>query len=98
MMIVKVHEAPEGILLAVCDDDILGKKFETDRLQLDLTASFYQGEEMSEDELRELLKKAYIVNIAGEKSIAFFLKEGFVEKANIIRIQDVPHAQIVLVH
>ena len=97
-MIVKVHKAKEGIILAVCDSDILGKKFETEKLQLDLTSSFYQGEEVSEDELRELIKTAYIINLVGEKSLEFVVKEGIIEKENAITIDGVPHAQIVLVN
>ena len=60
-LIVKAHTAKEGIIVAVCDPDILGKKFETDRLQLDLTSSFYKGELMSEEALDALVRKAYIL-------------------------------------
>ena len=95
-MIVKRHVAKEGVLLAVCDPDILGKKFETDKLQLDLTSSFYQGEEMNEDELKELLKTAYIVNAVGEKSISFLKTEGLVDDEKILRIQDIPHVQVMI--
>ena len=96
-MIVKKHESREGILLAVCDSDILGKKFETEKLQLDLTSSFYQGEEKTEEELRELMKTAYIINAVGEKTISFLKAEGLVDEENVLRIENVPHVQIVLV-
>jgi hypothetical protein len=97
-MIVKTHTSKEGILLAVCDSDILGKKFEDDKLQLDLTGGFYKGEEKSEDELREMLKTAYIVNLVGKNSVDFAIKEGIVSEDNVIKVQGVPHAQAVLFH
>lgn len=95
-MIVKKHVAKEGMLLAVCDSDILGKKFETDKLQLDLTSSFYQGEETSKEDLKELLKTAYIVNAVGEKTLAFLKAEGLVDDEKVLRIQDVPHIQVMI--
>ena len=40
-MIVKVHRTPDGRrLIAVCDNNLLGKKFEENDLQLDLTSNF----------------------------------------------------------
>jgi hypothetical protein len=43
-MILKEHKSHDGkCVIALCDDDILGKKFEENGLQLDLTSSFYKG-------------------------------------------------------
>ena len=45
-MIVKIHKMPDGrSVIAVCDSNLLGKKFEEKNLQLDLTADFYKGSE-----------------------------------------------------
>ena len=96
-MIVKVHHNPQGIVVAVCDSELLGKKFETERLQLDLTASFYDGAEMTEEEAREVFRKAHILNIVGKKSIEFCKKEGYVEEGHVIVIAGVPHAQVTIV-
>lgn len=44
-MIVKMHKTQDNrIVLAVCDNDLLDKKFEEGKMQLDLTSYFYKGE------------------------------------------------------
>ncbi|MBU0461357.1 MAG: DUF424 family protein, partial [Nanoarchaeota archaeon] len=96
--LVKTHQAKGGILLAVCDTEILGKKFETDRLQLDLTSNFYKGEEKTEKELEQMIKTAYMLNLVGKKSVGFAIERDLVSADRIITIQGVPHAQVVLLH
>ena len=95
-MIVKIHKDQEGKeIAAVCDEDLLGKKFEEGNRQLDLTSNFYKGEVKSEDEIGDIMRNAYIVNLVGEKTIALALKEEVIEKGHIIKIAGIPHAQAV---
>jgi len=96
-MIVKTHKTENGqLILAVCDKDILGKKFVDNDLQLDLSSNFYKGKEMSEDEIKNLFRAAYIINIAGKKSVALALKEGLINENKILFIKNIPHAQILM--
>ena len=96
-MIVKVHKTPDGRkIVAICDSELIGKKIEEGRLQLDLSSSFYKGEEKNEEEIEELLKGCCVVNVVGEKSIDFIVKKGIVDEKNIIKINNVPHAQAIL--
>jgi hypothetical protein len=95
-MIVKIHKTPDGrIILAVCDSEILGKKFEEKGLQLDLSSDFFKGNEMKEEEIISLFKKAYIVNLNGEKAVKLGVREGVVSE--VIRIKGIPHAEGVVV-
>lgn len=96
-MIVKVHKTNDGRnIIAVCDSNLIGQKFEENDLQLDLTSNFYKGEERSEEELLELLKTAYLVNLVGKKSVEFGIKANIIEKKNIIKIKEIPHAEALL--
>jgi len=96
-MIVKVHKTQDGRkIVAICDNDLIGKKFEEKNLQLDLSADFYKGEEKSEEEIIELIKGSYMVNIVGKKSINLAVKLGIMDKKNIIKIKKIPHAQVIL--
>jgi hypothetical protein len=97
-MIVKVHQTPNGKMLAVCDSDILGKVFEEGEKQLDLSAQFYQGSEKTEEELETLIKDCYIINAVGKDSVGFLVKHNLIDKENIMTISDVPHAQAVIEH
>ncbi len=94
MFYVKTHKIDGNrILVAVCDEDLLGKKFAEKGLQLDLTSPFYRGKLMDEKETIEVMKKSYCFNIVGKKIVGLALKEGFVSKANIITIKKIPSSQ-----
>ena len=96
-MIVKIHKV-EGnkMLLAVCDSELLGKKFEEGNKQLDMTSNFYKGEEKTTREVCDLMRNSYMINLVGEKSIKLALKEELVNEDNINKISDVPYAQVIL--
>ncbi|PIN72583.1 hypothetical protein COV21_01705 [Candidatus Woesearchaeota archaeon CG10_big_fil_rev_8_21_14_0_10_45_5] len=95
-MIAKQHKTENGTVLAVVDEKLAGKKFEEGRLQLDLSADFYNGEKVSEEELLQLMKSAYIINITGKKSVEIAIRNNFIEKDAIIVIAGIPHAQCVI--
>lgn len=96
-MIIKAHKTQEGrTILAICDNNLIGKKFEEKNLQLDLTSNFYKGEKKSEKEIINYLKDCYTVNIVGEKSINLAIKLGIINKSKVIKIKNIPHAQAIL--
>ena len=95
-LIVKIHNAQHKKLISIVDSDILGKKFEEGKKQLDLTSDFYKGEEMSESQIKKLAPTAYIVSITGKVSIAFAEKANIIDSSSrIITIAGIPHTQIV---
>ena len=93
-MIVKKHRAPGGrLVLAVCDDDILGKRFSEGELQLDLSSNFYDGAKMTEEETEKLFRSASIINFVGKKAVRLGLKSKLISESRIITISGIPHAQ-----
>lgn len=96
MVLAKLHQNPQGQkIIALCDKNLLGKKFEEGNHQLDLTTDFYKGEEKSEQEIKELLKDAYIINLVGQESLNL-MKKLKLNPEKIIRIKNIPHAEIAL--
>ena len=95
-MLVKIHKSINGIVVAICDKELIDKKFEQGKLQLDLTTDFYNGEEKSEEETKEILKKAYIVNLVGKKAVDFGLKNKIINKENIKKIAKIPFCQCLI--
>lgn len=84
----------EGILsLAVCDTELIGQEFEEGKAYLNVTKSFYDGEESSEDDVKHLLAGAKNANIVGKESIRI-AKELFPELI-INSVQGIPYAVIV---
>ena len=96
-MHVKLKDSKEGFILAVCDSELLGKTFSEGEMQLDLTNDFYKGEEKSDDEIADLMRNAYIINLVGEKSCALAIKEGIINEKDIKKVKNIPHIQVLLV-
>ncbi len=90
-MIVKIHKKDERTIVAVCDDNLLGKKFEENGKQLDLSVDFYKGDQMSSVETGDLLRNADGVNLVGEESVKLGLEEGIIEEEQIVLIAGIPH-------
>jgi len=94
-MYVKVHKSEDKEIVAVCDEDLIGKKFKDKNLILDISKEFYKGEKRNENETLAIMEKANILNIAGKKSINLALKNGIILKQNIIKVKGIPHAQSI---
>ena len=95
-MIVAVHKRNEKTIVAVCDSELLGKVFEEGEAVLDLTSSFYRGDEVSEREAGDLVRNADIVNLVGKKAVALGLLEDVIEEATVKVVLGVPYAQAVI--
>ncbi len=97
-MLVKIHKSYRDVI-AVCDPELLGKKFEQGKAVLELT-DFYNGEGISEQELIKLLKnyaaEDATFNIVGEKSISAALKAGIITQQGIRKVQNIPFALVLL--
>lgn len=86
-------------VVAICDSELLGKKFEENNLQLEVKENFYKGKEgdrVSEKEAEKIIdnmvKEDATFNIVGEKSIALALKKGIITDDGIKTIQGIPCA------
>lgn len=96
-MIVKKHVNEGRLILAVCDSDILGKKFEDEICVLDLSSKFYDGDETEKEKVQELMLQAYIVNLAGKKSLAVAQELDLLDEIGIIYVEGIPHAQLLVI-
>ena len=96
---IKVHKAYRDIV-AICDLELIGKKFEANNFQLDVKENFYKGDELSIKEAIELMKdyakEDATFNIIGEKSTEAALKAGIISKEGVKRVRGVPFALVLL--
>lgn len=87
-------------VVAICDKELLGKKFENEKFQLDVKENFYRGKEVSEEELfniiEHLSKEDSTFNIVGKNSINIALKMEIINQKGIREIQGVPFALVLL--
>ncbi len=87
-------------VVAICDKELLGKKFEEEKFQLDVKESFFRGDEMSEEEaieiMKDMAKEDATFNIIGEQAVNTALKAGIISKEGIREIQGIPFAFVLV--
>ncbi|WP_254532278.1 DUF424 domain-containing protein [Natrinema gelatinilyticum] len=94
-MIVNERQTQEGLLVAVCDEDVLGETFEEGDLSLTVTEEFYGGDEVDERTVVESLAQAAVANIVGTRAVELAIEEGFVDEANVLEVGKTLHAQML---
>jgi hypothetical protein len=94
-MILNERRTEEGLLVSVCDPDVLGETFEDGDLSLTVSEEFYAGDEVDEEAVVDSLRRASVANIVGERSVTVAIDAGIVEEANVLAIEDTLHAQLL---
>jgi len=98
-MLLKIHKTYRDVV-AICDSNLIGKRFEEGKFQLDIKESFFKGEKVSEEQAIQIIKKMSIedatFNIVGEKSVSTALKAGIISEDGIKKIQGVPFALVLI--
>ncbi len=92
-MYVKLHKSQNGDVLAICDENLLGKTLKDEKYQVKISEHFYKGEKMNSTKIKPLLKQATNVNMMGGEAVNLGIKLGIITKENIKLIAGVPHAQ-----
>ena len=83
------------VLLSICDAEILGKTFREGEVFFTVREEFYKGMKMSVDEAVKLIEESTVVNMVGKNIVAKAIEKGFVHPEAVLKISNVPHAQIV---
>ncbi|MFQ6012782.1 MAG: DUF424 domain-containing protein [Thermoplasmata archaeon] len=96
MIRLKVYNQGKEVLVAACDADLLGRTLREGDLRLEVRPEFYDGVAADREQLLRHLRLATIGNFVGEETVSAVLEGGFIEEAGIIRIDGVPHAQMVV--
>jgi hypothetical protein len=93
-MYLKIYKNGENVLVAACDKEVLGKKLKHGNTAIEIRRDFYEGKDVSEEELQNALQKATTANLFGEKTVNCAVKCGLIDPNSVIMIDCVPHAQI----
>tara|TARA_Y100000031_G_C8074951_1_gene316891 strand:+ start:70 stop:363 length:294 start_codon:yes stop_codon:yes gene_type:complete len=96
MFIVKIHIADGKRVIALCDKDVLNKKFEEGEKQLDVTAQFYQGEEKTKEEVIDLFTKPGHVNAIGKESVTLLVEQDLIDSDHVREIAGIPYGIVSL--
>lgn len=94
MVYMRIIDTPDGIILAACDKELLGKTFSEGDFVLDVKDDFYKGELVSLNDFAKKLSGAYIANLVGTNVVVKAIEMGEVLDVSVIYVSGVPHAQI----
>ncbi len=95
MILVKVYTRGAEVLVAACDERLLGQTLRSGELRLHVS-SFYDGVRMTEPRFLEQLRLATIGNFVGRETVEAARRGGFVGE-DVLWIGGEPHAQMVTV-
>lgn len=90
----RLYEFENDLLLAATDEELIGRSLSRGEIEIHISEQFYGTEEADQGELRDLLGRCTIANLMGERCIALAARHGYVEATNVVKLEDVPHAQI----
>jgi len=94
----KIHKSYR-LVVAICDKDVYGKMLTEGIRQLDLTGSFFQGEEVDEAGLKEKIidcsKEDATFNIVGKNSIRIAKEIELIKDEGVLEIEGVPFALVL---
>ena len=97
-MLLRERETPEGLLVSVADDDVVGETFEESEVSITVSEEFYGGAdaaEADEDAVVESLTRASVANIVGERAVSVAVEAGIVDEDRVLHIDGTQHAQLL---
>jgi hypothetical protein len=90
-----VKKVGQNVVLAVCDCDLLGKTLREGKIVFHIKDEFYKGKKTTADEAVGLIGHSTIVNLVGKTCVGEAISQGYVHPEAVIKIEGVPHAQIM---
>ncbi|WP_053947258.1 DUF424 domain-containing protein [Halolamina sediminis] len=97
-MLLRERETERGLLVSVCDPDLVGETFEDGEISLTVEESFYAGEDAVEadaDAVIEGLRRASVANLVGEESVGVAVEAGIIDEATVLEVGETRHAQLL---
>jgi hypothetical protein len=90
-----LRKCGEYVLLAACDEELLGETLHDGKIVFKVGEEFYKGPKMPVEDAVELMKESTVVNMVGPNIVKKAIEEGLVHPEAVLNICGVPHAQIV---
>jgi len=94
-MILTERRTDRGLLVTVCDADVLGETFENGEVEFTVNEEFYGGDKADEAAVRDSLARANVANLVGGGVVDIAIEEGYVEEGNVLDLDGTVHAQFM---
>jgi hypothetical protein len=98
-MFFKIHKHKDGNVLAVADEDLIGKTIKSKDIEIFVNPRFYGQEKASKEWLIKKMQSNEIitVNLIGKEAVETGIEAGKIDKEHIKKIGKVPHAHSYLI-
>lgn len=87
-----VHTQGE-IVLAAADSDLINQDLREGNLHLNVSPTFYGDTRVSDTTFLSSMNLCTIANLVGKHVVDLAVRNDFIDRDNIIYIENVPHAQ-----
>ena len=97
MIYINRHLTEKGEILAMCDEELIGRILSEGRMEIDLKryASFYQGELVNEEQAKKMINENIIsANAVGDRSVGILVEKRILKSEQVRKIQGVSFVQI----
>ena len=95
-MYMRIHETPQGRIVAACDRELLGSVLDDGRAYLDLKTyrDFYAGSPAGARELEAALADYASANLVGRRAVGVAVGMKLAREKDVIYINKTPHIQL----
>ncbi len=87
---VKVSNYQKNSTLNICDVELLGKTISQDKLNMNISQSYYGEKLVDKEEAKSLLQNSSIINMVGKNTVSLSIELGIGSESGIKTISDVP--------
>ncbi len=91
----KLKKEGNNVLLAICDEELLGKTLREGKIVFKISEDFYKGKKISVDQAVSMIENSTIINLIGNECVKKAIENGFVHPEAVLKIEGISHAQIM---
>ena len=96
MFYYKLHETQFGILIAICDFEIKGKKLDNNGIEFFVNPRFY-CDQTAGKEILKIIMESNDGNVIGNNIVDLLIKVGAISEDSVILIEGIKHAQFSII-
>lgn len=93
-ILMKVHSTGGATIMAICDEDVLGRTFRSKELKFRVTEDFYGGDPTEPEVILRTIPQVQSVNAVGKESIKLLVQAGFLDENSVMDVGGTLHAQV----
>lgn len=96
MIYIKLHEADDGAILAMCDEALINKIVEADGVYINVKdySEFYKGELVDKKAAAKIINEneIYSANIVGNESVELAITKNIIKRENVMSANGIDYA------